>query len=104
MGIDTALAKCSAIYRRVIDRAFAGQSPGRETSENLTDSMKRHRAGKSRVIFARATSFCRRAEGFAPRLMSFVRNAAVARQNPTENFILTPKGKSVDRLLTEALL
>jgi putative oxygen-independent coproporphyrinogen III oxidase len=87
-------------YRAYIDRALADQSP-RESSENLTDQMKRTE---------RIALFLRTRDGIsASELKDFATETdelgalGLLRQS-NGNFILTPKGKALTDSITEALL
>ena len=87
-------------YRAYIDRAFAGQSP-RETSENLTDQMKR----TERIALSLRTRdgvSARELKDFGTETDELVALGLLRQSNG--NFILTPKGKALTDSITEALL
>jgi coproporphyrinogen III oxidase-like Fe-S oxidoreductase len=87
-------------YRVYIDRALAGQSP-RESSENLTDQIKR----TERIALSLRT----RDGVSAGDLKDFGTETdelvalGLLRQSKG-NFILTPKGKALTDSITEVLL
>jgi coproporphyrinogen III oxidase-like Fe-S oxidoreductase len=87
-------------YRAYIDRALAGQSP-RESSENLTDQMKR----TERIALSLRT----RDGVSAGELKDFGTETdelcalGLLRQS-NGNFVLTLKGKALTDSITEALL
>ena len=87
-------------YRAYIDRALAGQSP-RETSENLTDQMKR----TERIALSLRTRdgvSAGELKDFGTETDEFVALGLLRQSNG--NFILTPKGKALTDSITEALL
>ena len=98
MGMQRSQNVCD--YRAYIDRTLAGQSP-RESSENLTDEMKR----TERIALSLRT----RDGVSAGDLMDLGTKAdklvalGLLRQS-NENFILTAKGKALTDSVTEALL
>jgi oxygen-independent coproporphyrinogen-3 oxidase len=87
-------------YRAYIDRALAGQSP-RESSENLTDQMKR----TERIVLALRTRdgvSAGELKDFGTETDELVALGLLRQSNG--NFILTPKGKALTDSITEALL
>ena len=87
-------------YRAYIDRALAGQSP-RESSENLTDQMKR----TERIALSLRTRDGVSAgdlKDFGSETDELVALGLLRQSNG--NFILTPKGKALTDSVTEALL
>ena len=87
-------------YRAYIDRVFANRSP-RESSENLTDQMKR----TERIALSLRTRDGVSAvdlKDFATETDEFVALGLLRQSNG--NFILTPKGKVLTDSITEALL
>jgi putative oxygen-independent coproporphyrinogen III oxidase len=98
MGMQRSQNVCD--YRAYIDRTLAGQSP-RESSENLTDEMKR----TERIALSLRTR-----EGVSAGDLKDLGTKAdklvalgLLRQS-NENFILTAKGKALTDSVTEALL
>ena len=87
-------------YRAYIDRALAGQSP-RESSENLTDQMKR----TERIALSLRTRdgvSAGELKDFGTETDELVGLGLLQRSNG--NFILTPKGKALTDSITEALV
>ena len=87
-------------YRAYIDRALAGQSP-RESSENLTDQMKR----TERIALSLRTRdgvSAGELKDFGAETDELVALGLLRQSNG--NFILTPKGKALTDSITEALL
>src|SRR6478735_3128505 len=87
-------------YRVYIDRALAGQSP-RESSENLTDQMKR----TERIALSLRTRdgvSAGELKDFGTETDELVTLGLLRQSN--ENFILTPKGKALTDSVTEVLL
>jgi len=87
-------------YRAYIDRALAGQSP-RESSETLTDQMKR----TERIALSLRTSdgvSGGELKDFGAETDELVALGLLRQSNG--NFILTPKGKGLTDSITEALL
>ena len=87
-------------YRAYIDRALAGQSP-RESSENLTDQMKR----TERIALSLRTRdgvSAGELKEFGTETDELVALGLLRQSNG--NFILTPKGKALTDSITEALL
>jgi putative oxygen-independent coproporphyrinogen III oxidase len=87
-------------YRAYIDRALAGQSP-RESSENLTDQMKR----TERIALSLRTRdgvSAGELKDFSTETDELVALGLLRQSNG--NFILTPKGKALTDSITEALL
>jgi oxygen-independent coproporphyrinogen III oxidase len=87
-------------YRAYIDRAHAGQSP-RESSENLTDQMKR----TERIALSLRTRdgvSAGELKDFGTETDELVALGLLRQSNG--NFILTPKGKALTDSITEALL
>jgi oxygen-independent coproporphyrinogen III oxidase len=87
-------------YRAYIDRALAGQSP-RESSENLTDQMKR----TERIALSLRTRdgvSAGELKDFGTETDELVALGLLRQSNG--NFILTPKGKALTDSITEALL
>ena len=87
-------------YRAYIDRALAGQSP-RESSENLTDQMKR----TERIALSLRTRdgvSAGELKDFGTETDELVALGLLQRSNG--NFILTPKGKALTDSITEALV
>ena len=87
-------------YRAYIDRALAGQSP-RESSENLTDQMKR----TERIALSLRTRdgvSAGELKDFGTETDELVALGLLQQSNG--NFILTPKGKALTDSITEALL
>ena len=87
-------------YRAYIDRALAGQSP-RESSENLTDQMKR----TERIALSLRTRDgvpAGELKDFGTETDELVALGLLRQSNG--NFTLTPKGKSLTDSITEALL
>jgi putative oxygen-independent coproporphyrinogen III oxidase len=87
-------------YRAYIDRALAGQSP-RESSENLTDQMKR----TERIALSLRTRDgvpAGELKDFGTETDELVALGLLRQSNG--NFILTPKGKALTDSITEALL
>jgi oxygen-independent coproporphyrinogen-3 oxidase len=87
-------------YRAYIDRALAGQSP-RESSETLTDQMKR----TERIALSLRTRdgvSARDLKDFGTETDELIALGLLRQSNG--NFILTPKGKALTDSITEALL
>jgi coproporphyrinogen III oxidase-like Fe-S oxidoreductase len=87
-------------YRAYIDRALAGQSP-RESSENLTDQMKR----TERIALSLRTRngiSAGELKDFGTETDELVAIGVLRQCNG--NFVLTPKGKALTDSITEALL
>ena len=87
-------------YRAYIDRALAGQSP-RQSSENLTDQMKR----TERIALSLRTRdgvSAGELKDFGTETDELVALGLLRQSNG--NFILTPKGKALTDSITEALL
>jgi oxygen-independent coproporphyrinogen III oxidase len=87
-------------YRAYIDRALASQSP-RESSENLTDQMKR----TERIALSLRTRdgvSAGELKDFGTETDELVALGLLRQSNG--NFILTPKGKALTDSITEALL
>lgn len=87
-------------YRAYIDRDFAGKSP-RESSENLTDQMKR----TERIALSLRTRdgiSAGELKDFGTETDELVALGLLRQSNG--NFILTPKGKALTDSITEALL
>ena len=87
-------------YRAYIDRALAGQSP-HESSENLTDQMKR----TERIALSLRTRdgvSAGELKDFGTETDELVALGLLRRSNG--NFILTPKGKALTDSITEALV
>jgi oxygen-independent coproporphyrinogen-3 oxidase len=87
-------------YRAYIERALAGQSP-RESSENLTDQMKR----TERIALSLRTRdgvSAGELKDFGTETDELVALGLLRQSNG--NFILTPKGKALTDSITEALL
>src|SRR5580765_5089553 len=87
-------------YRAYIDRALAGESP-RESSENLTDQMKR----TERIALSLRTRdgvSAGELKDFGTETDELVVLGLLRQSNG--NFILTPKGKTLTDSITEALL
>jgi oxygen-independent coproporphyrinogen III oxidase len=87
-------------YRAYIDRALAGQSP-RESSENLTDQMKR----TERIALSLRTRdgvSAGELKDFGTETDELVALGLLRQFNG--NFILTPKGKALTDSITEAFL
>ena len=87
-------------YRAYIDRALAGQSP-RESSENLTDQMKR----TERIALSLRTRdgvSAGELKDFGTETDELVELGLLRQSNG--NFILTQKGKALTDSITEALL
>jgi oxygen-independent coproporphyrinogen-3 oxidase len=87
-------------YRAYIDRALAGQSP-RESSETLTDQMKR----TERIALSLRTRegvSAGELKDFGTETDELVALGLLRQSNG--NFILTPKGKGLTDSITEALL
>jgi oxygen-independent coproporphyrinogen-3 oxidase len=87
-------------YRAYIDRALAGQSP-RESSENLTDQMKR----TERIALSLRTRdgvSAGELKDFGTETDELVALGLLRQSNG--NFILTPRGKALTDSITEALL
>ncbi|MFL6504896.1 MAG: coproporphyrinogen III oxidase family protein, partial [Candidatus Udaeobacter sp.] len=87
-------------YRAYIDRALAGQSP-RESSETLTDQMKR----TERIALSLRTRdgvSAGELKDFGSETDELVALGLLRQSNG--NFILTPKGKALTDSVTEALL
>jgi oxygen-independent coproporphyrinogen III oxidase len=87
-------------YRAYIDRACAGQSP-RESSENLTDQMKR----TERIALSLRTRdgvSAGELKDFGTKTDELVALGLLRQSNG--NFILTPKGKALTDSITEELL
>ena len=87
-------------YRAYIDRALAGQSP-RESSETLTDQMKR----TERIALSLRTRdgvSAGELKDFGTETDELVALGLLRQSNG--NFILTPKGKALTDSITEALL
>jgi oxygen-independent coproporphyrinogen-3 oxidase len=87
-------------YRAYIDRALTGQSP-RESSENLTDQMKR----TERIALSLRTRdgiSAGELKDFGSETDELVALGLLRQSNG--NFILTPKGKALTDSVTEALL
>jgi oxygen-independent coproporphyrinogen-3 oxidase len=87
-------------YRAYIDRALAGQSP-RESSETLTDQMKR----TERIALSLRTRdgvSDGELKDFGTETDELVALGLLRQSNG--NFILTPKGKALTDSITEALL
>jgi oxygen-independent coproporphyrinogen-3 oxidase len=87
-------------YRAYIDRALAGQSP-RESSENLTDQMKR----TERIALSLRTRdgvSAGELKDFGTETDELVALGLLRQFNG--NFILTPKGKALTDSITEAFI
>jgi len=98
MGMQRSQNVCD--YRAYIDRTLAGQSP-RESSENLTDEMKR----TERIALSLRTRDGVSAgdlKDFGTKADELVALGLLRQSN--ENFILTAKGKALTDSVTEALL
>jgi putative oxygen-independent coproporphyrinogen III oxidase len=98
MGMQRSQNVCD--YRAYIDRTLAGQSP-RESSENLTDEMKR----TERIALSLRTRDGVSAgdlKDLGTKADKLVALGLLRQSN--ENFILTAKGKALTDSVTEALL
>jgi len=98
MGMQRSQNVCD--YRAYIDRTLAGQSP-RESSENLTDEMKR----TERIALSLRTRDGVSAgdlKDLGTKADELVALGLLRQSN--ENFILTAKGKALTDSVTEALL
>jgi coproporphyrinogen III oxidase-like Fe-S oxidoreductase len=87
-------------YRAYIERVFSGQSP-RESSENLTNEMKR----MERVALGLRTRdgvSATELKDFGPGTDELLALGLLRRSNG--NFVLTPKGKALTDSITEAFL